>query len=112
VAEIDRWGLDPSVQAMRRVFSKMETAQIELLEKLNISRFDKRLRPAQDKARNLFEKTWSLAAKRGIEIGEKQVLILYTHCLGRALIETGFEIDSIALSDNNDFDVLIEEIRE
>jgi hypothetical protein len=37
VIDMDEWGRDPSVQAMRKVFKGMETSLEEILEKLDIT---------------------------------------------------------------------------
>jgi hypothetical protein len=88
----DEWGHDPSVQSMRRVFSYMEQAQQELLRRLNISRFDKRLRSVREQALELFEKTWPLAVRKGIILGEKEAAPFYNHCFARALRSVGIEV--------------------
>ena len=61
----DEWGHDPSVQSMRRVFSFMEEAQQELLRRLNISLFDKRLRRSREQALELFEQSLASGCQKG-----------------------------------------------
>ena len=41
---MDEWGRDPSIKAMRRVFRAMEKSLDDLLEQLDISPFDHRIR--------------------------------------------------------------------
>ena len=77
----DEWGRDPSVQSMRRVFSFMEEAQHGLLSRLNISRFDRRLRSIREKALGLFEQAWPLAVRHGMMMSEKDAAPLYIYCL-------------------------------
>ena len=88
----DEWGHDPSVQSMRQIYSYMETAQQELLEHLNISLFDQRLRHSREQALELFERAWPLALRRGVMMGEKDAAPLYVHCLVRALGSMGVEL--------------------
>jgi hypothetical protein len=87
----DEWGHNPSVQSMRRVFSSMEEAQRELLSCLNISILDRRLRRGREQALELFEVTWSKAARRGMT-GEKDAAPLYLHCLAESLRLAGVEV--------------------
>jgi len=109
LTDTDTWGLDPSVHAMRIIFTSMEKAQTELLKKLKMSPFDKRLRPAQESARKIFENAWSLAVKRGINIGENEVSALYAHCLAQSLLMSGVEIPDRILSGSSDLAMLIKE---
>ena len=88
----DEWGHDPSVQSMRQVFSYMETAQQELLQHLNISLFDQRLRHSREQALELFERAWPLALRKGVMMSEKDAAPLYIHCLVRALGSMGVEL--------------------
>jgi hypothetical protein len=88
----DEWGHDPSVQSMRQIYSYMETAQQELLEHLNISLLDRRLRHSREQALELFERSWPLALKKGVMKGEKDAAPLYIHCLVRALSSMGVEL--------------------
>ena len=93
----DEWGHDASVQSMRRVFSSMEEAQQELLSCLNISSLDRRLRRSREQALELFERTWSKAARRGM-MGEKDAAPLYLHCLARTLRSAGVEVSEELLT--------------
>jgi hypothetical protein len=70
----------------------METAQQELLEHLNISPFDRRLRHSREQALELFERAWPLALRKGVMMGEKDAAPLYIHCLVRALGSIGVEL--------------------
>ncbi len=88
----DKWGHDPSVQSMRRIFSYMEEAHQELLGHLNISLFDKRLRKVREKALEYFEQVWPLAVKQGIIADEKDAAPLYIHCLAKVLSSIGIEV--------------------
>ena len=88
----DKWGHDPSVQSMRRVFSLMEEAQQELLRCLNISPFDQRLRRSREQAMEFFERAWPLALRKGIIISEQDAAPLYSHSLAQALSSVGVEV--------------------
>ena len=93
----DDWGHDPSVQSMRRVFARMESAQKELLGRLNISPFDPKLRRRREEARTFFERAWPLAARRGVVVSEEDTVSLYVHCLARTFHSDGVEVPSEAL---------------
>jgi len=88
----DKWGHDPSVQSMRRIFSYMEEAQQELLGHLNISLFDKRLRKVRETALGYFEQVWPLAVRQGIITNEKDAAPFYIYCLVRTLNSAGVEV--------------------
>lgn len=81
----DEWGQDPSVQNMRRVFSRMEEAQQELLRDLNISLLDQRLRGIREQALERFEQGWPLAVRKGIIVSDKDAASFYLYCLARTL---------------------------
>jgi hypothetical protein len=49
----DRWGLDPTVQRLRRIFARLEKAQGELLALNRIPEFDPRLAGSRRRARAL-----------------------------------------------------------
>jgi hypothetical protein len=94
---------------MRRVFSLLEKAQRELLNRLNVSFFDPRLRSAREHALKLFEQTWSLADRRGIIRSEEDVAPLYTHCLARALVLLGVQVPNNLLPKSEKIDRLLQE---
>ena len=52
----DDWSSDPSVRAMRGLFSGMEAGQDDLLKEVGISSHDSRLRPCREEARDFFER--------------------------------------------------------
>jgi hypothetical protein len=60
----DDWRMDPSVQMMRRVFSRMEVVQEEFLKHLNIAPLDARLRHWRETALGCFERAWVYAARK------------------------------------------------
>ena len=110
ITEKDDWGLDPSIRAMRQVFARMEAAYTELLEKLKISRFDNRIPRARDTARGLFERAWSLAATKRMDVGEEDVSGLYMHCLARALSLSGVDVPGDVLPDDEHLTLLVREV--
>jgi hypothetical protein len=76
----DEWGHDPAVQEMCRVFARMESLQRDLLQRLNLSPLDERLRRCRELSRNLFEKAWPLAQRKGLTQSEEDAASLYLHC--------------------------------
>ena len=88
----DKWGHDPSVRSMRRVFSFIEEAQHGLLSRLNIFAFDKSLRSIRENALELFERVWPLAIGQRMISGEEDAAPLYIYCLARALGSAGVEV--------------------
>jgi hypothetical protein len=90
----DEWGPDPSVQRMRRIFARMEKVQEELIEHLNLSLVDERLRRVREFARNLFEQAWPLAQQKGLIQNEEDVASLYLHCFVKILNWEGIKTPS------------------
>ena len=88
----DEWGYDPSVRRMRQVFAWMEKAQAGLLKDLAISPLDGRLRRAREEALTCFERTWTVAAGRGLLGREEEVASLFLHCLSRGMRLSGIEV--------------------
>jgi hypothetical protein len=103
----DEWGYDPSVKIMRKVFSCMEKAYIAMLEQLEISFFDSRLRHVREAAREMFERTWPLVSERGLEPVEKGAAQLYVCCLVRSLGMAGIEVAEEKLIHDKDLMLLI-----
>jgi len=102
------WGLDPSVRAMRGLFSRMEAGQKELLQRLGISPHDSRLRACREDARDLFERVLSgSAAGRGQNEGD--AVAFYIHCLIQALKQHGLPIPAGAVRENDPLKGLVRE---
>ena len=93
----DEWGRDPAVQGMRRVFARMEMIQRDLLVRLKCPPFDDRLRRSREEARNLFERVWPHATRRGITRNEEEAAVLYAHCLAKTLTQSGIKVSPDAL---------------
>ena len=98
----DEWGSDPSVQIMRRVFSRMEETYRTMLEKSEISFFDERLGPIREAARDMFERTWHRNAGRGLGQVEEEAARLYLRCLTRCLVTAGIEVAEDCLPDDEE----------
>ena len=94
----DEWGQNPSVQGMRRIFTRMEAVQAELLEGSKISPLNSKLRRCREKALSLFERAWELAVKRDLLVSEDEIASLYVHCLAKILGMAGFEVSDELLS--------------
>jgi hypothetical protein len=90
----DKWGRDPSIQSMRRVFAGMEKTQTELLETLRISLLDHRLRLWRQNALSLFEQKWNQTTRRGYSLDESQIADLYCSCFISILGEVGIPASS------------------
>ena len=108
--ERDDWGSDPSVRKMRSVFSHMEAEQSKLLKKLGMSPFDIRLRSVREEARDVFERTWSLANSRGLNVDEVEIAGLYTRCLAWGLRKTGIQVPTEGLPCEEHLNVLLQEV--
>jgi hypothetical protein len=85
----DRWGLDPTVQRLRRIFARLEKAQGELLALNRIPEFDPRLAGSRRRARALLESGWSLAAAQGLDPDEETLAAIYAHLLATDLAGQG-----------------------
>jgi len=107
----DEWGHDPSVRFMRHVFKNMEVVQNRLLSDLALSSFDPRLRQWREVTRDLFERVWTIAARRNLVASEEQAGILYAHCLAQTLRLSGLEIPDEALPHDEGISKLVREVR-
>ncbi len=109
IADEDEWALDPSVRMMRQVFGRIEAAQEKLLQRLNISPFDTRLRTWRETALKFFEKSWVQAKKYGIDLEEEQATAIYVRCLTRAINVEGIEVTREAFSNDEKIKMLLNE---
>ena len=109
MTENDYWGLDPSVRAMRGLFSRMEAAQEELIERIGLSPFDGRLRYCRDEARALFERTLCSNRAGAEGLDDKERSALYVLCLSWALDRRGIRVPEWGSPDNNRLRELIME---
>ena len=83
--DMDEWASDPSVLAMRKVFKKMEKCLEKILEKLEISPYDQRIRKWLEKALEKFENAWGVANQLGIVIDQKTAPATYAGCLAKII---------------------------
>jgi hypothetical protein len=88
----DEWGRDPSVRLLRRVFSHIEREQNKLLDHLQISPLDSRLRPWREAALGFFEKAWDAADRQGLARDERSAALLYLEVLARTLRSNGIDV--------------------
>jgi hypothetical protein len=107
--ERDEWVSDPSVRKMRSIFLCMEAAQKKLIDNLDISPFDIRLRGAREAAKDLFEHAWSLASSQGLNVGEEETVRLYIHCLTWAIGKSGIKVPAGIWPDDERIRVLLQE---
>jgi len=87
--EDDKWGNDPAVQIMRRVFATIEANQTILLDRANVNRLDSRLGRWRRAALEAFEGRWVRSARFGVRLEETDVADLYLRCLEEELQKDG-----------------------
>jgi hypothetical protein len=107
---MDEWGRDPAVQAMRRIFKGMEAFLEEILERLAISPYDRRIRGWLEKALKKFERSWGVANQMGIRMNEETAPVVYAHCLAKIMESQGLEIPEDMLPENKQIQKLIHEV--
>jgi hypothetical protein len=110
VIDMDEWGRDPSVQAMRRVFKEMEESLEDILGKLDISPYDHRIRGWLEKALAKFERARGVANQMGIIMNEQTAPVVYAHCLAKIIASEGIEIREGILPADKESERLIHEV--
>ncbi len=90
--DMDEWGKDPAVQALRKVFKGMETSLVQIIEGLAISPYDHRIRGWLEIALPKFEKAWHLAHQTDMNLREEAAPVVYAHCLAKVIASAGVEI--------------------
>ncbi|MDF1590921.1 MAG: hypothetical protein P1P89_05340 [Desulfobacterales bacterium] len=108
--EQDKWGRDPAVQQMRRIFTGMEQIQKTLLDQVRISPFDGRLRSVRETALNLFDKAVARAAGKGIRLTDTAMKDIFTGCLHQAMRTSGMAISQDLLPDDRNVRELLREV--
>ena len=108
--DMDEWGRDPSVQAMRKIFKGMEKSLEEILGQLDIAPNDRRIRGWLEKALTKFETSWVVANQMGISMNEKIAPGVYAHCLAKVIGSEGIEIPAGLLPEGKDTARLIHEV--
>jgi len=107
---MDEWGRDPSVKAMRRIFKAMEKSLNDLLEQLNISPFDHRIKGWLEQALAKYERAWSEASRMGVPMDEKMAPAVYIHCLVKIIGSEGIKIPEGLLAIEKDVARLISDL--
>ena len=95
---MDKWGQNPEILMMRKIFKQLEAAQDELLAKLEVSVFDPRLPRWRQRARVLFEQYWYQYLQTTGERDEMQAGVVYSHCLARVMVADGLQLPDDMLS--------------
>ena len=108
--DMDEWGRDPSVRAMRKVFKGMEKSLEKILGQLNIAPYDQRIRGWLEMALAKFETAWLVANQMGISMNEKIAPVVYSHCLVRVMRTEGIEIPEGILPEEKDTARVIHEV--
>ena len=88
----------------------MEVEQNKLLKELGVSLLDKRLRSVREEARDVFERAWSLANSRGLNMDEVEIAGLYMRCLAWVLRKTGIQVPTKGLPCEENLNVLLQEV--
>ena len=105
----DDFDHDPNVQGARKYFSRMEAMDFALIKRSGISLFDSRLRTARDTRFDLYEKSCSRAARKGIHLDESMMFELFELCQYMAFKTCGLKVSSIEPSGNQDLLTLVQE---
>ena len=108
--QVDEFGRDPAVHAMRRVFASMEAVQQQILQAAALSPFDRRLRPWREQALQFFEQAWTRARKSGLARDEDEVAALYAICLAGVLERGRVAVPAEALPRNEALEGIVREI--
>lgn len=106
----DRFGRDPQVRYLRKVFAGMEKKQNELFGRLGVSTTDYRLRRVRDGALKSFEKAWMLAGRRGVAETEDEIADLYILCLAHVLAGNRINVPDELLPRNAKMNDVIKEV--
>ena len=109
VIKNDDFGHDPSVQRMRKIFSSMEKAQWDMLEKLKISTFDERLRNVRKTALYFFEKSFPIAVSKGMNLDDDASAGLYAFCLEQSLKPVGINVPADLLPEDKQLEAVVME---
>jgi hypothetical protein len=108
--DMDEWGKDPSVLAMRKVFKGMEKCLEKILEKLEISPYDQRIRKWLEKALEKFENACGVANQLGIVIDEKNAPAAYAGCLVKVMGSDGIQVPESIFPQYAETERIIQEV--
>lgn len=109
-SEVDEWGRDPSVRAMRRVFAAMEAAQREFIKNVGVSAFDPRMRRWRERALAAFDASWARNARTGVLLSETEAGALYVHCLGKIMNREGIDVPAEILPRSEKLQKILREV--
>ena len=110
MTDMDQWGMDPSVQIMRKVFKGMEKAQHELFKHLDIIPYDLRIRKWRDQALALFERAWGVSNRMGITMNEHMASAIYVHCLAKNMGSERINIPAGILPETENVERIFKEV--
>jgi hypothetical protein len=108
--EINEFGRDPAVRAMRRVFASMENVSRKILQAAALPPFDRRLRLWREQALKSFELAWVRAGNRGLARDEGEAAALYALCLAGVLERAGVAVPAEVLPRNEALESIVKEI--
>jgi hypothetical protein len=110
IMDSDEFERDPAIRSMRRVFTRMEKLQQEMLEAGKLLPLDRRLHVWREQALQLFEQAWARAGRRGLAKTEEEVALLYVLCLARILEGGRILVPPEALPRSEALEQIIQEI--
>jgi hypothetical protein len=109
MSDMDDWGKDPAVRAMRKVFKEMEDSQGIFFRRLGIGHYDTRIRHWRETALVQFERAFSHASRAGVLTNEKTASEIYLHCLARIMRSEGIDIQDAFLPDSIGIEEILKE---
>lgn len=89
----DDWARDPGVRRLREVFAAVEQTGDALLAAWSIEPFDAGLRRRRERALQVFQQAWGLAAQSGRAVGPDEAAWLYARSLQAVLAKEGHAAD-------------------
>jgi hypothetical protein len=107
MAGVDDWEADPAVRKMRRIFSRMEEGQRDLLSSVGVDPHDPRLRAWREKALSQFERCWRIAAGKGMKMSEERTAFVYLHCLAMQMSLDGIQVGPGVLEGDTEIETLV-----
>jgi hypothetical protein len=110
MTDVDTFGRDPQVRYMRRIFASLEEAQNTFLGSAHISPAEGRLRQVREHALKMFERSWFACLERTNAAADDIAVDIYLICLGKALIQSGFDVPDDVLPRRDDLRKLVDEV--
>jgi hypothetical protein len=90
----DDWERSPGVLRMRSVFGKTEEARSRFLGDLALSPFDERMKGWRREALKSFEYYWGRAVRKGMDLSDEEIALLYVTCLAHVIQRSGVKTPS------------------